>query len=68
VSGRTVPTREQPRRPGDPPELVANAQRAHDVLGWQPRYPDLGAMIESAWRWHTSGVSSMAASAAQAAR
>lgn len=54
VSGRAVPVRELPRRVGDPPALVANAQRASDVLGWRPRYPELATMVESAWRWHTN--------------
>jgi UDP-glucose-4-epimerase GalE len=52
VSGLRVPVREAPRRPGDPPELVASAVRARKVLGWRPRYDDLRAIVESAWRWH----------------
>lgn len=38
------------RRPGDPPELVADAQRAQCVLGWQPQY-NLNDMITHAWQW-----------------
>lgn len=52
VGGRPVPLREAPRRPGDPPALVADARRARQVLGWQPRYSDLDAIVETAWRWH----------------
>lgn len=41
-----------PRRPGDPPVLVASAEKAKTELGWRPRYPDLTTMIEHAWAWH----------------
>jgi len=40
------------RRPGDPDRLVASSAKARDQLGWQPRYTDIGAIIETAWRWH----------------
>ena len=60
-SGRTINVRELPRRTGDPPALVANAQRAHEVLGWQPRYRSLAEIIESAWRWHTCDSAKIAA-------
>lgn len=52
VGGGPVPLREAPRRPGDPPALVADARRAREVLGWQPRYSELDAIVETAWRWH----------------
>jgi UDP-glucose-4-epimerase GalE len=52
VTGRTVPVREAPRRPGDPPVLVAAADRARRELGWQPRYLELRPIIETAWNWH----------------
>jgi UDP-glucose 4-epimerase len=42
----------QPRRPGDPAELVASSEKARTVLGWQPHYPDIESIVESAWRWH----------------
>jgi UDP-arabinose 4-epimerase len=51
VSRRPVPRTDSPRRAGDPPELVANARRAADVLGWTPRYPALDTIVEHAWRW-----------------
>jgi UDP-glucose 4-epimerase len=47
-----VPVREGPRRPGDPPVLVAAAAKAERELGWKPRYPELRAIVETAWRWH----------------
>jgi UDP-glucose-4-epimerase GalE len=54
VTGKKVPVREGPRRPGDPPMLVAAADNIERELGWRPRYPDLHAIIETAWRWHKS--------------
>jgi UDP-glucose 4-epimerase len=51
VTGREIPVREEPRRPGDPPELVAAPARAQSELGWEPRR-DLDAMIADAWAWH----------------
>jgi UDP-glucose-4-epimerase GalE len=54
VSGRPVPRTEAPRRPGDSPELVADARKIERLLGWKPRYPELATMVEHAWRWHAS--------------
>ena len=51
VTGRDIPTVDAPRRPGDPPELYADASLARDVLRWAPRYTDLDAIVETAWRW-----------------
>jgi UDP-glucose 4-epimerase len=58
VTGREIPMRIEPRRPGDPAHLIAKADRARDVLGWQPGHPDLSDIIRSAWQWrqaHPSG-------------
>jgi UDP-glucose 4-epimerase len=52
VTGKAVPTTEQPRRPGDPPALVAAVGRATEVLGWRPSQSSLEEILESAWRWH----------------
>jgi UDP-glucose 4-epimerase len=52
VTGLSIRAVVAPRRPGDPPELVADARRARSVLGWAPKYTSLDAIIESAWRWH----------------
>jgi UDP-glucose 4-epimerase len=41
-----------PRRAGDPPKLVAGADKIKTVLGWQPRYSDLDTIIETAWNWY----------------
>ncbi len=53
VSGKTVPVKEGARRPGDPPELVASAEKIRTELGWQPRYTDLHDLVETAWKWHS---------------
>ena len=52
VTGRGLLAHVAPRRPGDPAQLVADAEKAHGELGWRPRYPDLTTIIEHAWRWH----------------
>ena len=51
VIGGAVPHTTGPRRIGDPPVLVASAERAREVLGWTPRRGSLAEMIGSAWRW-----------------
>ncbi len=52
ASKRTVPAREAPRRPGDPPALVADSRRAARVLGWSPKVSTLDSIIETALAWH----------------
>ena len=52
VGGCKVPVIEAPRRPGDPPELVAASARAEAMLGWRPRHSDLRNIVTTAWRWH----------------
>ena len=54
VTGRKVPVKEGPRRAGDPPVLVAAADKARRELGWTPCYPELRPIIETAWRWHVA--------------
>ena len=51
VTGIPVPHVDADRRAGDPPELVADARRATQVLGWKPQYPELSDMVEHAWGW-----------------
>lgn len=41
-----------PRRPGDPPVLVASSEKLRRDLNWKPRYPDLESIIAHAWAWH----------------
>jgi UDP-glucose 4-epimerase len=52
VTGRDIPYQRGDRRPGDPAVLVASSGRARKILGWEPVYPDLKAIINSAWNWH----------------
>ena len=52
VSGKSIPAIEKPRRPGDPAELVADASKALNELGWKPQYTDLRSIVQSAWNWH----------------
>lgn len=52
VAGVDVPVEEHPRRPGDPPALVASNALAEAELGWRPEYTDLDEIIATAWRWH----------------
>ena len=52
VTRKTFAVREMPRRPGDPPILVAAVDRAKDVLGWKTEGSGLEQIIGSAWNWH----------------
>ncbi|HXI32067.1 MAG TPA: UDP-glucose 4-epimerase GalE [Vicinamibacterales bacterium] len=52
VTGRTVPWTLGPRRPGDPAVLYAAPHKAQAELHWTPRYPDLEAIVGTAWEWH----------------
>jgi len=51
VAGQPLSIREEPRRPGDPPTLIARAERVRQELGWKPRYDDLEAIVKSALNW-----------------
>jgi UDP-glucose-4-epimerase GalE len=51
VSGRTVARTTAARRPGDPAILFAAADKARAELGWTPRFPDLDAIVRTAWQW-----------------
>ncbi|MFW5637109.1 MAG: NAD-dependent epimerase/dehydratase family protein, partial [Thermodesulfobacteriota bacterium] len=52
ITGKPIPARIDPRRPGDPPSLIGSSQKAMRDLKWKPAYPDLDTIIETAWRWH----------------
>ncbi|HEV2234719.1 MAG TPA: UDP-glucose 4-epimerase GalE [Terriglobia bacterium] len=52
--GRKTPTRDAPRREGDPPSLVADPVRAAKLLGWRPQYSDLDTIVQTAWKWHAA--------------
>ena len=51
VSGASFEVAVRPRRPGDPPVLVAAAERAQRELGWRPRLADLDAIVRTAFEW-----------------
>ncbi len=52
VSGREINVKMEPRRAGDASYLVADAQKAKDILGWEPEFTEIEKTIESAWKWH----------------
>src|SRR6266404_1375485 len=52
ITGRNIDIVEKPRRPGDPPRLIASSEKIKRELGWQPQFQSLDAIIESAWTWH----------------
>lgn len=52
VTGSKIQAVEKPRRPGDPPKLVASAAKAMRELGWKPVYPKLEDIVRTAWAWH----------------
>jgi UDP-glucose 4-epimerase len=52
VTGQPIPVVESPRREGDPAVLIASSEKIKRELGWKPNFPELDAMLESAWLWH----------------
>jgi len=52
VSQRPVRVTEGPRRPGDPPSLIANPNLGQTLLNWKPLRSDLGTIVQTAWQWH----------------
>ena len=54
VTGKPIEAVNAPRRAGDPAQLVADSRKAREVLGWDPQFPELEKIIESAWEWHQS--------------
>jgi UDP-glucose 4-epimerase len=54
ISGVALTVVEQPRRAGDPPELVARSDRLKQRFGWQPRHDDLDAIVRTALAWERS--------------
>ena len=51
VTGRSLKVHEAARRAGDPPTLIARADRIRSQLGWQPRLDDLDTIVRTAWNW-----------------
>lgn len=54
VTGHSIPAKVCERRTGDPAKLVASSEKARRELGWQPKFENIEAMIDSAWNWHKS--------------
>jgi len=52
VTGKNIATRIEAARTGDASFLVAKADKAREVLGWEPQFADLESMVDSAWSWH----------------
>ncbi|HVU27293.1 MAG TPA: UDP-glucose 4-epimerase GalE [Verrucomicrobiae bacterium] len=52
ITGKKIPAIEKPRRAGDPPRLVAAANKAFNELGWRPQFPKLDDIVKTAWAWH----------------
>ncbi|MEI7591397.1 MAG: UDP-glucose 4-epimerase GalE, partial [Deltaproteobacteria bacterium] len=52
ITGRDIKAVEKPRRPGDPPRLIAASDKIRDALGWAPRFQNIVPIVESAWAWH----------------
>ena len=54
VTNHPIPVRMEPRRAGDPARLVANPEKAKNLLGWEPKYTDIEKIIETAWNFYTN--------------
>ena len=52
VSGKKIAVVEKPRRPGDPPLLIASSEKIQRELGWKPKFQSIEKIVESAWSWH----------------
>jgi len=52
VTGKKIAVVEKPRRPGDPPRLIASSEKIRRELGWTPQFQSLSKIVESAWQWH----------------
>lgn len=52
ITGHPIPVVEKPARPGDPPRLVASADKLRRELGWRPKFETIENIVASAWRWH----------------
>jgi len=51
IAGRKLDVREEPRRAGDPPALVASVQRVRDAFGWQPKLDDIDTIVRTSLEW-----------------
>ncbi len=51
ANGEALTIAEEPRRPGDPPELIAVAKKIRKVLGWEPKFDDLDTIVRTSLEW-----------------
>lgn len=51
ITGRKIAVAEKPRRPGDPPRLIAASEKIKRELRWRPQFQELDTIVESAWKW-----------------
>jgi UDP-glucose 4-epimerase len=54
ITGHPIPAEIVARRPGDPATLIAGSDTIRRELGWEPKYPNVRDVIESAWKWHVA--------------
>jgi UDP-glucose 4-epimerase len=62
ATGVDIQSKVGPRRPGDPDTLIADATKAREILGWQPKFDDIHEIIKTAWAWkqkHPNGYKSV---------
>jgi UDP-glucose 4-epimerase len=52
VTGKSIPSLEADRRPGDPARLIASSEKIKSSLGWQPKHENLETILKTAWVWH----------------
>ena len=52
VTGIDFKVKNDDRRPGDPAMLVGSGEKAQNILGWEPKYPEIETIISHAWQWH----------------
>ncbi|GGP07959.1 UDP-glucose 4-epimerase GalE [Oceanobacillus neutriphilus] len=54
VTQKEIKAEVSPRRGGDPAQLIASAEKAHNKLGWKPQYDSLETIVQHAWNWHST--------------
>jgi len=52
VSQKDLTVEETPARVGDPVTLIGSSRKAHDILGWEPKFFDIETIIQTAWDRH----------------
>ena len=52
VTGKPIPVKIYPRRPGDPPALYASGRKAREMMEWNPTHSDIESIVRDAWKAH----------------